>query len=135
MEFVWFLLIATLSGVFAGMGMGGGTFLIPLITLLMNVPQNVAQCINLLVFVPMAIITIVIYAKQKLIDFKSWWWVSVPACLVSSVGVLLAVNLSGKILKIIFGTFIAGIGLAQIVSMIVKFIKSKKKNVKNQTKR
>ena len=52
MEFVWFLLIAILSGVFAGMGMGGGTFLIPLITLLMNVKQNVAQCLNLLVFVP-----------------------------------------------------------------------------------
>ena len=43
MNFVWFLLIAILSGLFAGMGMGGGTFLIPLITLLMNVEQEVAQ--------------------------------------------------------------------------------------------
>lgn len=134
MDFLWFLLIAVLSGVFAGMGMGGGTFLIPLITLLMNVKQNVAQCINLLVFVPMAIITIIIYAKQKLIDFKSWWIVSVPACVVSTVGALVAVNLSGKVLKIIFGSFIAVIGIVQIVMLIVKFIKQKKKNVKNQAK-
>lgn len=126
MEFVWFLLIAIFSGIFAGMGMGGGTFLIPLITLLMNVEQNVSQCINLLVFVPMAIITIIIYAKQKLIDFKSWWLVSVPACIVSTIGALVAVNLSGKILKIIFGSFISIIGIVLIVMLIIKFIKSKK---------
>ncbi|MBR2908821.1 MAG: sulfite exporter TauE/SafE family protein [Clostridia bacterium] len=130
MDFLWYLLIAVLSGVFAGMGMGGGTFLIPLITLLMNVEQNVAQCLNLLVFVPMAIITIIIYAKQKLIDFKNWWIVSIPACVVSTLGVLLAVNLSGKVLKIIFGGFIAIIGIVQIIVLIIKFIKQKKKNVK-----
>ena len=134
MEFVWFLLIAVLSGMFAGMGMGGGTFLIPLITLLMNVKQNVAQCINLLVFVPMAIITIIIYAKQKLIDFKSWWLVSVPACIVSTIGALVAVKLSGKILKIIFGGFIAVIGIVQIIILVVKFIRQKKKNVKKPIK-
>ena len=134
MDFVWFLLIAIMSGVFAGMGMGGGTFLIPLITLLMGVEQNIAQCINLLVFVPMAIITIIIYAKQKLIDFKSWWLVSIPACLVSTAGALLAVNLSGAVLKIIFGSFIAVIGAVQIVVLIVKFVKSRKENVKKSNK-
>ena len=68
MNFVWFLLIAILSGLFAGMGMGGGTFLIPLITLLMNVEQEVAQCINLLVFIPMAVVDIIIYSKKKYIE-------------------------------------------------------------------
>ncbi len=134
MDFLWFILIAILSGMFAGMGMGGGTFLIPLITLIMNVEQEVAQCINLLVFAPMAIITIIIYAKQKLIDFKNWWIISVPACIVSSLGVLLAVDLSAKVLKISFGSFIAIIGIVQIIVLIVKKIKSKNKNVKKQTK-
>ena len=134
MDFLWFILIAILSGMFAGMGMGGGTFLIPLITLIMNVEQEVAQCINLLVFAPMAIITIIIYAKQKLIDFKNWWIISVPACIVSSLGVLLAVDLSATVLKISFGSFIAIIGIVQIIVLIVKKIKSKNKNVKKQTK-
>ena len=134
MDFLWFILIAILSGMFAGMGMGGGTFLIPLITLIMNVEQEVAQCINLLVFAPMAIITIIIYAKQKLIDFKNWWIISVPACIVSSLGVLLAVDLSANVLKISFGSFIAIIGIVQIIVLIVKKIKSKNKNVKKRTK-
>ena len=120
MDFIWFLLIAVFSGVFAGMGMGGGTFLIPLITLIMGVNQKVAQCINLLVFIPMAIVTIFIYAKKKMIDFKSWWIVSLPACIVSTLGVLLAVDISGRIMKIIFGGFIALIGIIQIIVLLCK---------------
>lgn len=133
MDFVWFLLIAILSGVFAGMGMGGGTFLIPLITLLMNVKMEVVQCINLLVFVPMAIVDIIIYSKKKLIDFKNWWIISVPAVIVSTIGALVAFKLSSNILKIIFGSFIGLIGIVQIIVLIVKFVKQKSKDVKNQS--
>ncbi|MBQ7467105.1 MAG: sulfite exporter TauE/SafE family protein [Clostridia bacterium] len=129
MDFLWYLLIAVLSGIFAGMGMGGGTFLIPLLTLLMLVPQNIAQSLNLLVFIPMAVINIIIYSKQKLIDFKNWWWISVPACLISTLGALLASGISSKVLKIIFGAFITLIGVVQIVVLSVKFFKCKKKNV------
>ena len=133
MNFVWFLLIAILSGLFAGMGMGGGTFLIPLITLLMNVEQEVAQCINLLVFIPMAVVDIIIYSKKKYIDYKNWWIISVPAVIISTLGALVAFRLPGNVLKIIFGSFISLIGIVQIVVLIVKFIKQKSKDVKNQS--
>lgn len=133
MDFVWFLLIAILSGVFAGMGMGGGTFLIPLVTILMNVEQEVAQCVNLLVFIPMAVVDILIYSKKKMIDFKNWWIVSIPAVIVSSVGALVAFKLSNMVLKIIFGSFVGLVGVVQIVVLIVKFVKQKNKDVKNQS--
>lgn len=133
MNFVWFLLIAILSGLFAGMGMGGGTFLIPLITLLMNVEQEVAQCINLLVFIPMAVVDIIIYSKKKYIDYKNWWIISFPAVIISTLGALVAFKLPGNVLKIIFGSFISLIGIVQIVVLIVKFIKQKSKDVKNQS--
>ena len=133
MNFVWFLLIAILSGLFAGMGMGGGTFLIPLVTLLMNVEQEVAQCINLLVFIPMAVVDIIIYLKKKYIDYKKWWIISVPAVIISTLGALVAFKLPGNVLKIIFGSFISLIGIVQIVVLIVKFIKQKSKDVKNQS--
>ena len=127
MEFIYYCLVSILSGVFAGMGMGGGTFLIPLLTLIMHVEQNVAQCTNLLVFAPMAIITIIIYSKQKIIDFKNWWIVSLPASLVSVFGVLFAVKIPSKILKMIFGIFVALIGVIQIAIIITKKIKKKNK--------
>ncbi len=127
MDFVYFLLIATISGVFAGMGMGGGTFLIPLLSIFMLVKPSVCQCINLLVFIPMAVITIIIYARQHLIDFKFSWIVSLPACAISAVGALVSVNLSGMVIKIVFGAFIALIGVVQIVILIIKAAKNKKK--------
>lgn len=133
MNFFWFLLIAIFSGLFAGMGMGGGTFLIPLITLLMNVEQEVAQCINLLVFIPMAVVDIIIYSKKKYIDYKNWWIISVPAVVISTLGALVAFKLPGNVLKIIFGAFISLIGIIQIIVLIVKFIKQKIKHVKNQS--
>ena len=134
MQFLWYVLISIISGVFAGMGMGGGTFLIPLLTLIMLVPQNIAQSINLLVFIPMAVVNIIIYSRQKMIDFKYWWLVSVPACLISLVGALIASQITGKILKIIFGCFIILIGIVQIISLLSKFIHKKNKNVKNISK-
>lgn len=134
MDFLWYSLIGLASGVFAGMGMGGGTFLIPLLTLLMNVEQEVSQCINLLVFIPMAVIDIIIYSKKKLIDFKNWWIISLPAVVVSTVGALVSTKLSSKVLKIIFGAFIGLIGVVQIIVLIVNFVKNKNKNVKNTSK-
>lgn len=129
MNFLYYCLIAVLSGVFAGMGMGGGTFLIPLLTLLMGVEASAAQCVNLLVFVPMAVITIIIYAKKKYIDFKYSWLVSVPACIVSAFGALVSINISGNIIKIIFGAFIALIGVIQLIVLVVKFCKKKNQKV------
>ena len=132
MEFVWFLLIALVSGVLAGMGMGGGTLLIPALTILMNVEQEIAQSTNLLVFVPCGIICIIIYAKNKLIDFKAGWIIVVASAVLAVISALIAVKIESKILKIIFGIFIAGLGLVQLVVYVVKKIKEKKQKNSNK---
>ena len=126
MDFVWFLLIALISGVLAGMGMGGGTLLIPALTILMGVEQEVAQSTNLLVFVPCAIVCIIIYAKSSLINFKKSWIIVVASVVVSVIAALIAVKIESKILKIIFGSFIALLGLVQLIVYIIKKCKEKK---------
>jgi len=52
--------------------------------------------------------------------------VALPATCVAVLGSLLAVNLSGKVLKIVFGAFIAAVGVWQLVSIIIKMVKDKK---------
>ena len=126
MSFLWFSLIGVLSGVFAGMGMGGGTFLIPLLTILMKVNQQVAQCVNLLVFIPLAIVVLIIYSKQKLLKLKGVFWLVVPATIVSILGSLLAIDIRGKTLKIIFGIFLILVGIFMVISTIVTSVKKKK---------
>ena len=126
MDFLWFSLIGILSGVFAGMGMGGGTFLIPLLTILMGVSQQVAQGVNLVVFIPLAIMVLIIYHKKKLLNIKNIWWLLVPAVIVSGAGSLLAIKIQGKILQIIFGVFLVGVGLFMGISTIIGKKKKKK---------
>lgn len=126
MSFLWFSLIGVLSGVFAGMGMGGGTFLIPLLTILMKVNQQVSQCVNLLVFIPLAIVVLIIYSKQKLLKLKGVFWLVVPATIVSILGSLLAIDIRGKTLKIIFGIFLILVGIFMVISTIITSVKKKK---------
>ena len=69
MKGLFILLTAFFSGIFAGMGMGGGTVLIPLLTMLTDISQRKAQGINLISFIPMAVVVLIIYIKNKLINF------------------------------------------------------------------
>ncbi len=131
MEWLWFIIAGILSGVVAGMGMGGGTLLIPILTIFFNIAQQQAQGINLLAFLPCAVVSLIIHIKNKLVDFK----IGLPIILtgvLSSVGAsFLAVNLNNKVLQILFGVFLLLIGLQQGISTSVMLIRNKiKKKIK-----
>ena len=121
---LWYFLVSLVSGVLAGMGMGGGTLLIPALTLILGVEQTMAQSINLLVFVPSAIIAIIIYSKDKLVDYKNGWIIALPATIVSGIAVIFALKINSEILSIIFGSFIALVGVVQLIIYIIRKIKS-----------
>ena len=129
MDFLWFCLAGVVSGVFAGMGMGGGTVLIPLLTMILSVIQSEAQLVNLIVFSLSSIVVLIIQAKNKLLDFTWFFYIAIPACLVSSIGVIFALSLNSKILKYCFAGFVCAVGVAQIILLIVNK-KKQRKNVK-----
>ena len=129
MDFLWYLLLAIVSGLLAGMGMGGGTLLIPMLTIIMGVSQDIAQATNLLVFVPCGIICTIIYTKDHLIDFKKGGIIVCSASIVSVVAAIIAVKIESKILKLSFGGFIALLGLVQLLIFIINQIKKHKKKL------
>lgn len=126
MDWLYYILISIFSGVFAGMGMGGGTFLIPLLALFMKTEQIQAQAQNLVVFVPMAIVVTIIYSCQKLVDWQRVWLIVLPATGIAVLASLLAVDLSGPVLRVIFGSFVAVVGAFQLVSISIRMYKEKK---------
>ena len=63
-------LIGLVSGIVGGMGMGGGTILIPALIFFAKTPQQLAQSINLSVFFPTAIIALCIHIKNKHVRYK-----------------------------------------------------------------
>ncbi len=63
----WLLvLFGFLSGILGGMGMGGGTLLVPLLSFL-DIPQKTIQAINLFSFLPMCAAALCVHAKNKLL--------------------------------------------------------------------
>ncbi len=104
--FFLYCLAGLVGGVLGGMGMGGGTVLIPLLSIFFNVEQQVAQAINLISFIPMAIIALIIHTKNKLVDYKGVWLIILPGVAFGVGGALLAKCISGEALKKIFGVFL-----------------------------
>ncbi len=123
------VLFGFVAGVVGGMGMGGGTFLIPLFQFL-NYGQKSIQAANLISFLPMAVVALVFHFKNKLVKTKGVWWMTIPALVFSVVGALLTNNARPEFLKICFGIFFLIMGGVQLFQSI----KGLKKGQKNKQK-
>lgn len=112
---IWFFLAGAIGGILGGMGMGGGTLLIPILTFFLKVEQKTAQAINLFSFVPMAIIVLIVHAKNKLIDIKGLLPLAISAVALSILGSYILRFVDGNIQTKLFGGFLT-------ILAIVKFI-------------
>ena len=128
-DFILFLLPAVILGVPAGMGMGGGTLLIPLLTIFFSVEQFLAQGANLIAFIPMSIVACVIHAKNHMFKLKGILFAIIPALLFAVLGTYLAKIIDTKLLKRIFGGFII---LLSVFSVFCDSLTKKAKNNKSE---
>lgn len=107
-------LIGLASGIISGMGIGGGTILIPAIVLFIKPDQHVAQSVNLLFFIPTAIIALIVHIKNKRIDFKMALPIITAGLVGAFIGSRLAITLPGPTLKRWFGFFLLAIGIYEM---------------------
>ncbi len=119
MSWLWFGIAGIVSGVIAGMGMGGGTLLIPILTIFLSVAQRSAQGINLIAFIPTAVVALIIHCKNKLVDFKVAIPIIIGGVIASICGSLLAMNLSNKVLQRLFGGFLLLVGIWQVICIVI----------------
>ena len=123
----WYLVLAGLfGGLCGGMGMGGGTLLIPILTMFLGIDQHLAQGLNLLVFIPTGIIAVIIHMKNKLIDYKTFFIVVVPAIITAVCAALFVGRLKSEVLTICFGVFLLIISLFELYNAIKTTIQNKK---------
>ena len=118
--FILQIIAGFLGGILASMGMGGGTILIPLLSLLVGIVQKEAQFINVFSFVIMSIFIIYVHFKNKLIKVF-------PALVFSFFGTIFATfsacfvqDIPSNILKLSFGIFLLVLAFVQLVVFIVK---------------
>lgn len=125
MEYLFFVIAGAIGGVFGGMGMGGGTLLIPILTIFFGVGQHTAQAVNLICFIPMSILALIIHIKNGKIDFKNILLIILPGLLTCFIGCYVSKHITGDMLGKIFGGFLILLSIFQVVSLIKS---TKKKN-------
>ena len=124
------IIVSAVGGIIGGMGLGGGTLLIPLLTLCSGIEQHLAQAINLIAFVPMSIVALIIHKGNGYVDFKK----SVPIAALALVGAVagsfLTSYASGYALKASFGAFLVALDVYQMTKSIVSAVKKKMKKAR-----
>lgn len=120
------ILVGFLAGVIGGMGMGGGTILVPLLSFL-DIGQKSIQATNLISFLPMCVVALLFHNKNNLICKKHIGWIVVPAVLFSVLGAFLGQKSKNDTLKICFGVFLVLVGLWQLVVSIGFAIKQRRR--------
>lgn len=117
MEIVLMIICGLVGGILGGMGMGGGTLLIPLLTIFLGISQKLAQGYNLLSFLIMSLIAIFIHYKNNLIEKRVILPVVIPALIFSCFGALLANFISNSSLRLLFGIFLMILSIFQFIKV------------------
>ncbi|NLK97150.1 MAG: sulfite exporter TauE/SafE family protein [Epulopiscium sp.] len=107
-------IIGLLSGLISGMGIGGGTVLIPALTLFVGMSQHNAQSINLIYFIPTAIAALVIHIRNKRIRKELLWFLIGGGVIGAVIGSFVAVSLDAVFLRRLFGVFLFYMGIKEI---------------------
>ena len=111
---IYYIVAGFLSGIISGMGIGGGAILIPALSFIITMPQQQAQAVNLLFFIPTAIVAIVKHKKEGNIDIDMIKPVVIFGIVGALVGSIFALNLDGELLRKIFGGFLFVMGILEI---------------------
>ena len=118
MQYLWYVFAGFIGGILGGMGMGGGTLLIPLLTIFYSVGQHMAQAINLIGFIPMAIVALLIHIKNKLVNFDNVIVIIISGAITCVAGCFLAKVMGGELLKRCFGGFLLALSIFQFIDAI-----------------
>ena len=107
-------LVGAVLGFLSGLGVGGGSLLLLWLTLIVGEPQATARVMNLMFFVPCALIATIFRWKQS----KSDWHLALPAIRAGLLGALLGnwlgPRLDTEFLKKAFGILFILCGIREL---------------------
>lgn len=115
--------VSFLTGFVASLGLGGGMVLIIYLTIFSGIAQLEAQGINLIFFIPIALISIILHTKSKLIIWKKILPSIITGAILALLFSFIASMLGSEILSKIFSIFIIIIGIKELIK------KSDKQNI------
>ena len=108
------LIIGTLLGFLSGLGIGGGSLLIIWLTVILGMDHTSARSINLLFFLPSALIACIFRWKQGAIRWKKILPAMVSGCIAAAIFSWLGGMFQIELLKKLFGVLLILTGLREL---------------------
>ena len=108
------LIVSVILGFLAGLGVGGGSLLVLWLTLLVGMEHSHARVINLMFFIPAAVISCLFRWKQGSLNYKKVFPAVVVGCVAAALFSWLSHYLDLDILKKIFGGLLIITGIREL---------------------
>ena len=109
------LAISTVLGFLAGIGVGGGSLLILWLTLVLGMAHPEARVLNLLFFLPSAVVASLFRWKQGKLEIKKVLPAIIAGCVAAAGCSLLSRNLDIELLKKLFGGLLIITGVRELL--------------------
>jgi len=129
------IIIGLVAGIVSGTGMGGGTVLILLLTMLDGIEQHIAQATNLVFFIPTSIVAIIANWKNDLIDKKLAVIITIFGIIGAIIGAIASTKTNVTELRKYFGIFLAIMAIFEIISYFRQYIFSVNRENNNMNKK
>ena len=108
------ILVGTLLGFLAGLGVGGGSLLMLWLTVVLSLEHGTARIINLLFFLPSAVIATLFRWKQGNLDTKKVLPAIVAGCIAAAGFSVISTKIDVSLLKKLFGALLLITGLREV---------------------
>ena len=107
-------IVGFITGAIASMGLGGGFVLVIWLTIFADVGQKAAQGINLLFFLPIALVSLIVHIRGGLVD-KSLLKKYIPGGVIGAIlGTLASDIIPSELLRKLFALFLLALGLREL---------------------
>ena len=106
--------IASLLGVLAGMGVGGGSLLLLWLTQVAMIEQEQARILNLLFYLPAALISTLLRQRETSLPSGVLWPAILSGCAGAIICTLISKNIDISVLKKLLGGLLLFTGIREL---------------------
>lgn len=114
-SFPFCICIGIALGVLSGLGTGGGSLLILWLTLIMHIPPTDARTINLLFFIPSAVIACLFHWKQGRLEIKKVLPAIIAGSIASGSFTFLSQRITIDVFRKLFGILLLLTGVRELL--------------------
>jgi uncharacterized membrane protein YfcA len=108
------IVIGAVLGFLTGLGTGGGSLLVLWLTLVLHMDPAQARLINLMFFLPAAVISTILHWKQGRIPLKKVLLPTIAGCITAAVLSFVGQKIDTENLKKLFGVLLIFTGLREL---------------------